>query len=62
MKMSPQRICFPKIDIFGQIASTSIKHAQLTDGGNPKYTLRDVLEGVGFNMGITPRSCQCHLK
>ena len=40
---------------------TSIKNGQLADGGNPKYTLRHVL-GWGFNMGITPRSCQGHIK
>ena len=35
------------IDIFGQMASTSIKHVQLADGCNPKYTLRHAL-GKGF--------------
>ena len=35
------------IDIFEQMASTSIKHVQLADGCNPKYTLR--------HMGITPK-------
>ena len=31
---------FPKIDIFGQMASTSIVHTQLADEVNLKYTLR----------------------
>ena len=35
------------IDIFGQMASTSIKHVQLADGCNSKYTLRHAL-GKGF--------------
>ena len=35
------------INIFGQLASTSIKHVQLAYGCNPKYTLRHAL-GKGF--------------
>ena len=40
------------IDILGQMASTSIKHVQLADGCNTKYTLRHAL---AFHMSITPK-------
>ena len=40
---------------------TSIKNAQLADGGNPKYALRHGL-GWGFHIGITLRSCHGHIK
>ena len=43
--------------------STSNKNGRLADGGNSKYTLRHgVRRRVMFHMGITPRSCQGHIK
>ena len=41
---------------------TSIENGQLADGGNHKYTLRHGLGWGYIIMGITPRSCQGHIK